>query len=374
MKTIGIGVIGWGFMGRMHTHALKSLSLMYPGADFRVRLVSVCSRRIDAAREAAEREGFLRYTDDYHKLVNDRDVDVVSICSPNALHEEMALAALKAGKRIYIDKPLTTSCESALRIVEAAREAGVQTHMVMNNRYTPALLRAKALAEEGRLGTVLSAQARYLHSGSIDPDKPVGWKQLGQGGALLDLGSHALDLLTFLAGWPTEVLCATRTLYPERPTASGGTTRDLSEDQALIWLRLENGALATVEASKIATGTNDDFTLEVRGDKGAITWDAMQPNYLGFYDATLPETALGGARGFTAIETVGRYPAPGGVFPPSKNALGWDRGHIHCYYSFLDAVAHDRPSLCGVEEGAKLVKLMEAAKRSAETGAWVSLT
>jgi len=373
MKTIGIGLIGYGFMGRMHTHALKSLSLFYPEADFRARLVHICAHRAEAARDAAEREGWLRCTDDWRAVLDDPEVDAVSICTPNALHEEMALAAVRAGKHIYIDKPLSVDAESAWRIARAVKEAGVIGHMVMNNRFTPAMLRAKALVEEGRIGHLLSAQARYLHSGSIDPGKPIGWKQGAQGGALLDMGSHAVDLIAMLAGWPEAVFCASRTLYPSRPTPSSGMTDALAEDMAVALMRMPGGAIATVEASKIATGSNDDLTIELRGDRGALSWDSMQPNYLNFYDATLPEAPLGGLRGFTAIETVGRYPAPGGGFPPSKNAVGWDRGHIHCYYTFLDCVAHGRPSPCGIEDGARLLSVLDAAKRSAETGRWEDL-
>ena len=373
MKTIGIGLIGWGFMGRTHTHALRDLALYYPDIDFRVKLAHVCSRRLEKAREAAELAGFARYTDDYRELLADPEVDVVSICTPNDQHEEMAIAALKAGKHVYIDKPLSVTFESAARIAEAAKNAPGSTRMVFNNRYTPAVMRAKELVDEGRIGDVLSFQARYLHSGSIDPNKPIGWKQQLQGGVILDLGSHALDLLTWMLGYPSKVFCKTRTLYPQRPTRDGGTERALSEDQALMMLELPNGALGTVEASKIATGSNDELTLEIRGTKGALLWNAMDPNYVYYFDQTLPEQPLGGMRGFTQIESVARYPAPGGTFLPPKNSIGWDRGHTHCYYTFLDCVAHGRTPENGIDCGARLQKLMNSLIRSNETGAWVNV-
>ena len=143
MKTIGVGLIGWGFMGRTHTEALRNIALFYPGADFRVSLEHVCSRRIEMAREAAETCGYKRYTDDYRVLLADPAVEVVSICTPNAQHEEMAIAALNAGKHVYIDKPLSVTYESAKRIADAAANAPGKTRMVFNNRYTPATLRAK---------------------------------------------------------------------------------------------------------------------------------------------------------------------------------------------------------------------------------------
>ncbi|MBQ9952130.1 MAG: Gfo/Idh/MocA family oxidoreductase [Clostridia bacterium] len=371
MKTIGIGLIGWGFMGRTHTHALRSIALFYPDIDFRVRLVHVCSRRLEKAKEAAELVGFEKYTDDYRDVLNDPEVDVVSICTPNDQHEEMAIAALKAGKHVYIDKPLAVTYESAARIAEAAKNAPGSTHMVFNNRYSPAIMRAKELMDEGRVGEVLSFQARYLHSGSIDPDKPIGWKQQMQGGVILDLGSHALDLLTWLMGYPEKVFCKSRTIYASRPTKEGGRESSLAEDHALMMLQMPGGALGSVEASKIATGSNDELTIEIRGTKGAISWNAMDPNYVYYFDQTLPERPLGGMRGFTQIESVARYPAPGGTFLPPKNSVGWDRGHIHCYYTFLNNVAHGRPSENDISCGAKLQKLMDKLNKSNETGAWV---
>ena len=374
MKTIGVGIIGWGFMGRTHTQALRSLPLFYPGAGFDAALRCVCSGHLENAREAARAAGFERYTDDYRQLLAMPDIDVVSVCTPNALHEEMVIAALEAGKHVYIDKPLAVTAQSARRIAEVAEQAPGFTRMVFNNRYMPATLRARQLMEEGRIGRVLTFSARYLHSGSIDPEKTVGWKQGLEGGVLLDMGSHALDLLTWLVGYPRRVLCKSFTLYPERPAPGGGRTRALSEDHVQMLLELEGGAVGSVEASKIATGASDELLLEIRGDRGALKWNSMDPNYLDFYDNTLPEADYGGTRGFTRIESVGRYPAPGGKFLPPKNSVGWERGHLHCYYTFLDAVARgERPTENTAADGARLQQLMEDCRRSDETGMWVEV-
>lgn len=371
MKTIKIGIIGWGFMGRTHAHALRAMPLFYPGAGFRAEIAGICSRRLEKAREAAEELNVPYYTDDYRQLLAREEIDAVSVCTPNALHEEIALAALKAGKHLYIDKPLADTAQGARRIADQAEKSGVFTRMVFNNRYLPVTLRARELVDQGRIGRVLSFEGRYLHSGSIDPNKPIGWKQTLQGGVLLDLGSHVLDLITWLCGYPEAVFCAQRTLYDTRPTREGGATRDLSDDQTLMLLRLPGGTMGQVEASKIATGANDELTVEIRGEKGALAFDLMQPNYLRFYDNTRPEAPLGGERGFQWIETVARYPAPGGTFLPPKNSIGWDRGHLHCYYTFLDCLARGTAPDNGVGEGARLQMLMERAAQSAAQGRWV---
>lgn len=374
MKIYRIGIIGWGFMGRTHAHSVRSLGLFYPGAAFKAVIAGVCSRRLEMAKAAAEELGADYYTDDYRELLAREDIDVVSICTPNAQHEEMAIAALKAGKHVYIDKPLADNSDAAMRIRKAAETAEVSTCMVFNNRYLPSIMRAKQLVDEGRVGRVLSFSGRYLHSGSIDPNKPIGWKQSMQGGVILDLGSHVLDLITWLCGYPSAVFCATQNLYASRPTKEGGVTESLSEDQAIMTLRMANGALGTIEASKIATGSNDELTIEIRGDKGAIMLDLMQPNYVQFYDNTIPERPLGGDRGFTAIESVARYPAPGGMFLPPKNSIGWDRGHMHCYYTFLDDLANGRTPANGIAQGARLQQLMARCAQSAANGCWVDVS
>ena len=374
MKKIGIGIIGWGFMGKTHAQALRSLPLFYPNAGFEPVLAGVCSGHLENAAAAARAAGFAFYTDDYRQLLAREDIRVVSVCTPNDLHEEMAIAALKAGKHLYIDKPLAVTAESADAIARAAEAARGFTRMVFNNRYFPATLRARQLVEEGRVGRVLTFSARYLHSGSIDPNKPIGWKQGPGAGVMLDMGSHALDLVTWLAGWPRRAFCKTFTLYPDRPLPGGGHTDALTEDHVQVLLELENGAVGSVEASKIATGTNDELLLEVRGDRGAIRFNAMDPNYLEFYDNTLPEAPYGGMRGFTRIESVGRYPAPGGKFLPPKSSVGWERGHTHCYYTFLDAVARgERPTENTVADGARLQHLMEACMHSDREGRWVDV-
>lgn len=373
MKKIGIAIVGWGFMGRTHAHAVRSMPLFYPDAGFEAEIRCVCSRRIDMARAGARDLSCARYTDDYREILTMDDIDVVSICTPNNKHAEMAIAFMRAGKHIYIDKPLSVTSDEAAEIARVAAETGVFTRVAFNNRFLPATLRARELINEGKIGNILTLSAKYLHSGSINPEKPIGWKQQAQGGVILDLGSHALDLLTWLCGYPARVFCAKRALYSERPTKTGDIERDLSEDHAIMTLEMPNGALGFMECGKISTGANDELSFEIRGDKGALAFDLMQPNYLEFYDNTLPERALGGERGFVKIESVGRYPAPGGGFLPPKNTLGWDRGHTHCYFTFLNSVARGETAECDIAEAAKLQELMGDALISASEGRWVAV-
>ena len=371
MRDIGVGIVGWGFMGRTHAHALREMPLFYPGCGFRPVIKSVCSRRATVAAGAAEALGAPHFTDDYRELLAREDIEVLSISTPNDQHEQMIVDALKVGKHLYIDKPLTVDGASAERIEAAARNSSSLTQMALNNRFFPSVLRAKELIGEGRLGNLLSFAVRYDHSGSIDPLKPAGWKLLGSAGVLLDIGSHALDMLAFLAGYPAKVLCKLRTLYPERPASGGGTLKITADDQAVMMLEMPNGAVGTVTASKITTGAEDELSFELYGDRGAIRWRLMEADYVEFYDNTLPEARYGGARGFTRIAATARYPFPGGAFLPPKNRVGWDRAHMHCYYRFLDSVYRGVPATPDLFEGAKLQRLMDAMVRSHQTNTWV---
>lgn len=369
MKQIGIGVIGWGFMGRTHTFSIKTMPLHY-NLDFEPRLIGICSRRLEKAEQAAREQGFKYATDDYHKLLADPEIDVVSICTPNNLHEQMALDAIAAGKNVYIDKPLSINYESARRIADAARAAGVKAQLALNNRFFPSTMLAHELVTSGKLGRVTSFSAEYLHSGSVDPDRPIGWKQdydACGGGVLLDLGSHALDLVIWMCGKVDSIDCITQTLYSERPTAGGGRTSNLGEDRALMLLQLENGAAGTVDASKIATGTDDELKINIYLTGGAVRYSSLCGDYLDVYDSS------SGAAGFTHVHCGGRYAQPGGTFIPAKNAVGWIRGHVHSYYKFLEAVASGGECSPSLDDGAYLQLVMDKAYESNRIGGRVKV-
>ena len=371
MKRIRYAVIGWGFMGRTHAQSLRNVPLYYKGLDFKPELTAVCSRRQSSVDEAQAAFDFKKSTLDWRDIINDPEIDAVSVCTPNDMHEDIAIAALKAGKHLYIDKPLADDYPSAARIADAAERSQALSQMVFNDRFFPSVLRAKEIASQGLLGDITAFSCRYLHSGSVDREKPAGWKQLKQGGVLNDLAVHALDLITWLIGWPKQVYCAVNRIYDTRPLPGGGVAQgdEIAEDHALMTLRLANGTLGSVEASKISTGANDEMFLEICGTKGAVKWNLMEPDWLWFYDNNVPDSPLGGMKGYTRIESVARYAAPGGSFLPSKNTIGWDRAHTHCMYSFLDCVARGVRPEPSLRHGAELQRLVDLAKRSARDGA-----
>ncbi len=376
MKEYGIGIIGFGFMGKAHTYGYKTIPLYYEGLPFRTRLKGVCTAHKETADKARELHGFEFATTNEDDVLFHEDIDIVHICTPNVFHKETIIKALKAGKHIYCDKPLAVSYAEAQEILAALEGKKAITQMTFQNRFLPAVMRARQLIEEGRLGRILSFRADYLHSGSVDPKRPIGWKQdknIGGGGVLIDLGSHVLDLIYYLVGEYQSILAESTILYPMRPAADGSMTEISAEDLCYMMVRMKNKSTGIIEVSKIATGTNDELRFEIHGDKGAVRFNLMDPNYLDFYDNTRPERPIGGEKGFTHIETVQRYPEPGGVFVSPKAPIGWIRGHVHCLFNFLMCVHEGRKAAPSFEDGAYIQYVMEKAYESNQESCWVDL-
>lgn len=380
-KVYGVGLIGFGTMGKAHTYAYQTLPFYYSNLPFRIRLTGVCSGHRANAERAAADYGYARAYDNYRELLADPDIDIVNICTPNHLHKEMIVAAIQAGKHVYCDKPLVTSPAEADEVLAAlaqARENGLSliNQAAYQNRFFPATLRARQIMDAGQLGRILAFRAAYLHSGSVDPQKPIGWKQdqAFGGGVLVDIGSHALDLMYCLLGEYAEVDCRTVIAYPRRPDKSGQLVDIQADDAAIMIVKMKSGCMGTIEASKIATGTQDELRFEIHGTQGALRFNLMDPNWLEFYDQTVPERPLGGQRGFTRIECVQRYEQPGGTFPAAKSSIGWLRGHAHSIYCFLDCVYQGRPASPSFQDAAYIQQVLAAASESARSGRTVQLT
>lgn len=360
---INVGMIGYGFMGKAHTYAYKAIPVYYPASGLEICLKAVCAGHISNAQKAAKEQGYLYATDDFDKIINDSDINVINICTPNSLHESIALKALKAGKHVYCDKPVAATAAGALRLAEAARAARGYSQCTFQNRFFPATLRLKQLADEGRLGNILSFRGVYLHSGSVDASRPMSWRYgpvSEGGGTLLDLGSHIIDLISWIAGPLTVIDCATKTHVTKRKDKSGQFKDVTSDDMAVLIAKAGPGALGTIEASKLATGATDKLRLEIEGEKGAAAFDLRKPNILEFYDNTQPLGEYGGMRGFTRIDCMQHY--PGCDFLSGTNAIGWVRAHVESLYRFLCCIRDGiRPSP-SFDEAAYVMQVIEQAR------------
>ena len=374
METFGVGIIGFGFIGKVHAYGYQSIPLFYEPIPFRTKLIGVAEADEARAAAAAEQGGFEFGTADWRELIARDDIQIINVCSPNSLHADQVLAAIAAGKHIYCEKPLVVDPAHGARVGAALAGYRGVGQMTLEYRFYPPTMRAKQLIDEGFLGEILSFRAAYLHSGSVDASKPMGWKQLKSegGGVLQDLGSHVVDLMEYLAGSFAEIMTETRILYPTRPNAAGERVAVEADDQMLMLAKLRNGATGTIEASKIATGAEDEMRFEIHGTEGGLRFNAMDPNYLEAYDLREPERPLGGQRGWRKIATVQRYDKPAG-FPGPKFSLGWIRGHMHCLYNFLDTIVSGREPSPSLERGLEIHRLLAKAEESAAKREWLKV-
>ncbi len=377
MKTLGIGMLGYGFMGKTHTFAHRTIPFYYDPPPARCSLKVVCRRTETGAKAAQAAGGFERSTIDPLAVIEADDVDVVHVCTPNHEHLPVLTAAIRAGKHVYCEKPVTASLAEADELARLLPSYRGKGQVVLQNRFFPATLRAKQLVDEGFLGRITHFRGAYLHSGSVDPRKPVNWKSTAAagGGVIRDLGPHVIDLLQHLIGPFRSICCVSRIWSSKRPSLiePGATMAIDVEDAAAMLVRTDDGAFGSVEVSKIATGTEDELWFEIHGERGAMRFNLMRPDFLDVYDARAPEGDLGGGRGFQRIATVHRYSAPGSKFPGPKATVGWLRGHVHCLYSFLKAIADDVEPHPSLSEAVALQRVLEAAISSAERQTWIEL-
>ncbi len=351
MQILGVGMVGYGFIGKVHSHAHRSLPLFYDPLPAQTRLVGVCTATEASGNKAREQAGFAFATTDYRDLLERDDIHLIHICTPNDTHRAVILDALRAGKHIYCDKPLALNVAEAEEIVALAQTIATVQQMTFNYRFVPAIMRARQLVEAGFLGDLFQFRAAYLHAGYIDVNRPFSWRldrTRSGGGAIADLGAHIIDLTRFLIGQGTgvgragefaTVAADLQTVIAERKDPKTGVMRRVDvDDIALVQCRVEGGAVGTLEASRLATGVQDELRLELHGTKGGLRFSLMEPNWLDAYDATQPEIALGGNRGYTRIESVTRYPKPYAL-GAAKNTIGWLNFHIQSLYDCIANIA-----------------------------------
>ncbi|MCL1857609.1 MAG: Gfo/Idh/MocA family oxidoreductase [Oscillospiraceae bacterium] len=383
-KNINIAVIGTGFMGRTHSYSSANLPFFYENLPFKAVLHTICSRDKQKGEQIKNNWGFLNSETDIDKILKNKEIDVIDICTPNIYHFDTVIKALEAGKNIYCEKPLVISSEQADKVIEKFEEINKTKNlicsMVFHNRFAPAVLKAKQLISDGKLGQIISFRCAYLHNSNIDLNKNAGWKQTAGngGGVLFDLGSHAIDLVRFLCcgnNGENDIISVSgksQIFFPVRKGMDGQDWHTDADEAFYITAQLKSGATGSIEASKLATGTNSDLSFEIYGEKGAVKYNIMQPNYLEFYDNTKPDGDYGGEKGFTKIECVQRYPKPGNVFPGPKAPVGWVRFHMHSMYIYLNGVYQNSLSEISPSfyDGAAVQKIIEKARLSDKTGKW----
>jgi len=376
LKTLGVGIIGAGFMGKTHTYGYVTMPLFYDNLPFRVKLVGICNRTLSKAEKLKDEFGYEFATDNYRDLLERKDIDIIDVCTPNDVHREQIVAALEAGKHVYADKPLCITDDEADDIVN--RAAGLKTihQMAFNMRFYPAVKKMKLLMDEGFIGTPISFRAIYYHASNLNPKISRGWRQdihRSGGGVLYDMGSHAIDLVYHLLGKYEKMCMESMIVFPERADARGNMVRVETEDHVLINAHMKNGARGTIESSKVILGSNDDLNIEIYGTRGAVKFELMNPNYLWIYDARKPADPVGGERGFTAVETLNKDPDSKSHFPGPRFAVGWLRGHVACQFNFLKCVYEKTVAVPSLTDGAYIQKIMNGLYAVNNRETWINI-
>ena len=376
MEKIGIGLIGYGAIGKIHTLCYKDLEMYYPGQLPAIDLAAVCTSKPETAQRAAKEGGYRTWFTDASALIHQDDVMIVDCSLPNFAHKTVLLESIAAGKHVYCEKPLALNGAEAREIAQAAAEAQVQVGMTFNYRFVPALLRAHELIQEGALGEIYRFQAEYLHTGYESPERPMSWrldKNKSGGGALADLGAHAIDLMRYLLGEFDAVQAMTHTYITERPLAPGAQEKGpvTVDDAAWLHVRLENGAIGTIEASRFSTGVLDELRFEICGEKGALRFNLMDANYLYWFDVSRKGGVFGGEQGWIRLDTIQHY--PGASIPSPRAILGWSRTHAENQYRFLKAIVEGNTPQPNIIDGLRTQFVLDAAYTSAEHGGWVDV-
>ena len=364
---IGVGMLGYAFMGKAHANALRTLAYMTWPPPLIPRLVGVAGRSPGAVEEAAARYGFARSTTDWRDLVADPAVGLFDNVGPNDLHAEPTVAAAQAGKHVLCEKPLGRDADEAWSTWRHVQEAGVVHMCAFNYRFVPAVRLAREMLEAGELGEIRHFRAAYLQDWLADPAVPMTWRLQrahAGSGALGDLGSHVVDLMRYLVGEPVSVSGLLRTFVGER----GGEIVDV-DDAFEAWVELDGGAVGTLEASRACAGRKNRFAFEVNGTRGSLAFDLERLNEL---QVNLVRSAPAArAQGFrTVLVTDADHPFWEHWWPPG-HTIGWEHTFVHELHHLLRAIAGEGavgPHGATLEDGYRASEVLDAIARSAQSG------
>lgn len=368
-REIKIGLVGLGYIGRVHSLCYHNLPLCYGSMPIRARLCALLRSRTDTQVDAVNALGFDLVTTNPDEFFS-QSLDLVDICSPNHLHAEQATRALKAGRAVYCEKPLATNLEDALALATLAEQRNAITQVAYAMRFTPAVRQVKAFCESGELGEVLHFRGYMYHSGYLDTARPMSWRlrrsQSG-GGAMMDLGTHLVDLTRYLLGEVATVRAEMRTLVCQRCSSSGSETMEQVDvdDLALVNLELENGAVGVLEVTRVAAGASEASGFEVYGRQGSAHFRTSQPEQARFYLSDQKQWVTGHPN---------LPPIPGErpidmLWPNAKFSQGYfTNHHMAEAYDVLLNVAEQRPSLIDFRSAARDQEVVQAAYDSAADG------
>ncbi len=368
---IGVGMLGYAFMGKAHTNAYKKYPYMIYPPVAKPRLVAICGRNEAMVAESARRYGYETYYTDWRKMLDDPRIQLFDNGGPNDAHAEPCIYAAQAGKHILCEKPLARTGEEAARMLEAVRKAGVKHMVAFNYRFVPAIRQARQLIESGALGKIYHYRAVYLQEWIMPHyNMPKIWrldKQVAGSGALGDLGAHIIDLGRFLVGEMVSVSAMTRTFITERPLPGGGTGKVDVDDAFVAVVEFANGAIGTLEATRFAAGRKNHEVLEINGEKGSIRFNLERMNELEvFWVGEEPKET----QGFHSVLVTEGYHPWWGYWWPHGHIIGWEHTFVHEIAHFLDCIVNNKdvaPYGATFEDGYRAAVICDAILESAAT-------
>jgi predicted dehydrogenase len=380
MKELRVAVIGYGFMGRTHSNAYKRLSDFFP-VDRKPVLKVACARNEEKVKAFASQWGYERTETDWRKAVAAKDVDLVDICTPNDTHQEIALAAAKAGKMIVCEKPLARTVKEAATMVQAVERYKVPNMVWFNYRRVPAITLAKQLIDEGRIGRPFHFRSNFLQDWTISPDVPQGgaglWRldvKAAGSGVTGDLLAHNIDTAMWLNGGITRVVARTETFVKKRVHALTGKVQPVGIDDACLFIaEFANGSLGLFESTRYARGHKALKTLELNGDRGSLAFNLEEMEYLDFFEYNVGETAEttpSHLRGWRRIHvTNGEHPYMNRYWVPGL-VIGYEHTFLNAIADFVMGLESGKAAQPDFRNALQTQRVCEAVLKSAKTGRW----
>ena len=386
-KTLRVGMIGYGFMGKAHSNAWRQATHFF-SLPAQIDMHTICGRNAAAVNEARATYGWRHASTDWREVVESPEIDIVDIGTSNLTHAEIGVAAAKAGKHVFCEKPLAMNVADAKKMVAAVRKAGVKNMVGFNYRRVPAIAFAKKLIDEGKLGEIRHFRGTYLQSWLADPNFPMNWrlrKETAGSGAHGDLNAHVIDLAHHLVGDIAEVVGMQETFIKQRrkearalglgATAGKGFEKVTVDDSSVFLAKFAGGkgiapgAYGTFEATRLAPGRKNYNRFEINGSEGSIAFVFERMNELEYCNRSDPDDQPG----FKTILCTERIHPYFGAWWPPGHVIGYEHTFTHEVVDLVNAIAHNKPIMPDFATGAKCVAVLEAAVKSNQNGRWVKV-
>jgi predicted dehydrogenase len=373
IPVIGIGMLGYGDMGRAHSNGYLQMPYIFWPPPAVPKLVKLCGRNEELVRKAAKRFGFSRYCMDWKDLVSDKDIDIFVNVGPNNIHAESCIAAAKNGKHIVCEKPLGRNKEEARQMLDAVKKANIKNICNFSNRFIPALALAKKLLSGNEFGDIYHFRVNYLMDYFNDPAIPISWRMIKDSagsGTTADLAIHSIDLARWLCGDPSSVMAITKTFIKERPEFKGSNEKVKvdADDASIAILEFDNGSIGYLEATTFATGRRAFIGVELNAEKGSIYWNFEDMGHLHVYKKGKNKIT----RGFQKISVSQDYhPYYDKWLPFEEIPMGFSATFVHTAYHIVDAAINNtslEPMVATFEDGYKASVICDAILKSAQTG------